>query len=369
MHWSSGMIALAVVGAPSLAQVAPANPPPATRAIESVASAQVRSSLTAHVRGITQDKQGNMWFATDGEGLCRWDGKAFTYFTEKEGLPSNYVRTVQVDSVGNLWITSRDGLCRFDGKAFTRMNSRAKPATGENSFEAMPPGQEALFFPAGEWMDGGILVQEAEMLRHFAAPVDAADVEKLKANPGMNPYDVYSVHRDRDGIIWIGTESRGVYKWDGKAFTWFRDKELDKAAVRAVFKDSRGNAWFGNSGVGLFRYDGKELRNFGDDNNIGNRTWLQGALIRIPGTIGDPHAIVEDGKGILWIGAFDSGVWCNDGKTMTNFTMKDGLPTDSVSAIYEDRSGKLWFGTFKGVCTLDGKAFSVVGEVPKPESR
>jgi len=262
-----------------------------------------------------------MWFATDGEGLVQYDGKAFAYFTEKQGLPSNYVRTVQVDIAGNLWITSRNGLCRFDGSTFTRMDSAAKAATGENSFETRPPGHDALLFPSAFPAPSGIYVQEGDSLRILPIPVDEADRAKLKANPGMHPYAVYVVSRDRGGSIWMGTENRGVCKWDGKTFTWFRDKELDKAAVRAVFKDSRGNAWFGNSGVGLFRFDGKELRNFGDDNNIGNRTWLQGSLIRIPGTIGDPHAIVEDSKGTLWIGAFDSGVWRYDGKAMTNFTM------------------------------------------------
>lgn len=359
----SGLLGVPLGGTACLAQSDAA--PGTTTVDEAAAKAPGALALTAHVRGIVQDKQGKMWFATDGEGLCRWDGKGFTFFTEKNGLPSNYVRTVQTDGAGNLWITSRDGLCRFDGKKFTRMDALAKPATGENSFEAKPPGPDALFFPS----TNGVFVQEGGTLRFFAIPIDAADAEKLKANPGLNPYDVYTVYRDREENIWMGTESRGVCKWDGKAFTWFREKDLDKAAVRAIHRDARGDAWFGNSGVGLFRYDGNELRNFGDDNNIGNRTWLQGSLIRMPGTIGDPHAIIEDKVGNVWIGAFDSGAWRYDGKTMTNFTTKDGLPTDSVSAIYEDRSGKLWIGTLKGVCTFDGKAFALVGEPSRPGKR
>jgi len=363
MHWSSGLIALAVFGA--FAQVSPADPPPAdTREVDRVADGEVRNSLSAHVRGIAQDQRGNMWFATDGEGLVRYDGKAFTYFTEKEGLPSNFVRTVQTDANGELWITSRDGLCRFDGKAFTRIDA-AKAAR----LESLPP-DGSLLFPS----EDGVLVYDGAGVRFLGLPLEEKEVVRRREDPnwnarGLNASAVYSVHRGKDGAIWFGTESRGVCRYDGKSFTWFRDKDLDKAAVRAVFQDSRGDAWFGNSGVGLFRFDGKELRNYGDDNGIGNRTWLQGALIRIPGTIGDPHAIVEDSKGTLWIGAFDSGVWRYDGKAMANFTTRAGLPTDSVSAIYEDRTGVLWFGTFKGVCTFDGKKFVVVGGVPKSENR
>ncbi|MBL8885166.1 MAG: hypothetical protein JNK16_00780 [Phycisphaerales bacterium] len=364
MHWSSGLIALAVVGAPVFAQVSPANPPPVeARSIDSVAGGEVRNSLTAHVRGITQDKQGNMWFATDGEGLCRYDGKTFTYFADKDGLPSNYVRTVQVDAKGDLWITSRDGLCRFDGKAFTRFE-----AAKAEKIQSLPAAG-SLFFPS----EDGVLVFDGTAVRFLGLPLDEADAAVRREDPnwnarGLNQYAVYSVHRGRDGAIWFGTESRGVCRYDGKSFTWFRDKDLDKSAVRTIFQDSRGDVWMGNSGVGLFRYDGKQLRNFGDDNGIGNRTWLQGSLIRMPGTIGDPHAITEDRDGNLWIAAFDSSVWRRNAEGMRNFTPKDGINADPVSAIYEDRDGKLWFGTFRGICTWDRQQFRPVAGASEPAS-
>lgn len=307
------------------------------------------ASLTAHVRSIAQDQRGNMWFATDGEGLVRWDGKAFTHFTEKQGLPNDYVRTVQVDGAGELWITTRNGLCRYDGNAFTRVPVPADSAPPQ-------PTPDLMWFET----EGGAMYYDGSVVRFLRLPVDEADKNWRSDVPGLHPYSVYKVHGARDGTVWFGTETRGVCKWDGQTFTWLREVDLDKSAVRSIYLDSGGNTWMGNSGVGLFRYDGKELRNFGDDNNIGNRTWLQGALIRIPGTIGDPHAIMQDKAGNVWVGAFDSGVWRYDGKAMTNFTTKDGLPVDAVSAIYEDHAGTLWFGTYRGVCTFDGKAFTLV---------
>lgn len=323
-------------------------------------SARVAAELTAHVRGITQDQRGNMWFATDGEGLVRWDGKAFTHFTEKQGLPNDYVRTVQVDGAGDLWITTRDGLCRFDGTRFTRI---PVPADSKQNPPRLTP--DLMWFES----EGGALYFDGEDVGFLPLPVDEADKNWRSEVPGLNPYRLYSVHKARDGTVWFGTETRGVCRWDGNSFTWFRGVDLDKSAVRSIYQDSGGNTWMGNSGVGLFRYDGKELRNFGDDNNIGNRTWLQGSLIRIPGTIGDPHAITQDKAGNIWIGAFDSGVWRYDGKAMTNFTTKDGLPVDSVSAIYEDRAGMLWFGTYRGICTFDGKAFAPVRAAAESKSR
>lgn len=313
--------------------------------------ARVASELTAHVRGITQDQRGNLWFATDGEGLVRWDGKEFTFFTETQGLPNNYVRTVQVDSAGNLWITTRDGLCRFDGNVFTRVP--VPPAA-----DPPPLTPDLMWFES----EGGAMYLDDDRVGFLRLPVDEADKNWRSDVPGLNPYRLYSVHNARDGTVWFGTETRGVCRWDGKSFTWFREIDLDKSAVRSIYLDTGGNKWMGNSGVGLFRHDGTELRNFGIDHKIENLTWLRGRYVRMPGKIADPHAILQDKAGIIWIGAFDSGVWRYDGKTMTNFTTKNGLPVDSVSAIYEDRAGKLWFGTLEGVCIWDGKRFERVGE-------
>lgn len=359
MRAKSALIAVLFIAAPGVAQTPADHAGSGGQATESVLRGEERATLSAHVRGITQDQRGNMWFATDGEGLVCFDGKTFAYFTEKEGLPSNFVRTVQTDANGEFWITSRDGLCRFDGKTFTRIES----AKAEKVESLPPPG--SLLFPS----EGGVLVFDGASVRFLGLPLDEAEAARRREDPnwrarGLNAYAVYSVHRGRDGAIWFGTESRGVYRYDGKSFTRFVEKDLNAAAVRAIFQDSRGNVWMGNSGVGLFRYDGKELRNYGDDNGIGNRTWLQGGLVRMPGTIGDPHAIAEDRDGNVWIAAFDSGVWRINADGRRNFTFKDGLNDEAVSAIYEDRDGKLWFGTRKGVCTFDGKGFAAIPSKP-----
>ena len=58
------------------------------------------------------------------------------------------------------------------------------------------------------------------------------------------------------------------------------------------------------------------------------------------------------------IGTIDNGVWSYDGKTITNYTTKDGLPIDSIWTIYKDNSGVLWYGTVAGVYKFNGKTFT-----------
>ena len=65
-----------------------------------------------------QDKAGNIWFSTSGEGVYRYDGKSFTNFTKNEGLPSNYIQSIIEDKAGNLWFGTSEGISRYDGKSF-----------------------------------------------------------------------------------------------------------------------------------------------------------------------------------------------------------------------------------------------------------
>ena len=90
---------------------------------------------------------------------------------------------------------------------------------------------------------------------------------------------------------------------------------------------------------------------------------LQKTLTKKDGLIGDTiTTIFEDSKGNLWFGT-TNGVSRYDGKAFQNFTQIDGLALDTVGAILEDSRGTLWFGTGrwnvegKGVSRYDGKTF------------
>lgn len=79
------------------------------------------------------------------------------------------------------------------------------------------------------------------------------------------------------------------------------------------------------------------------------------------GTLSSIMTITGDDLGNLWIGTYDAGVWCYDGKKITNYTTKDGLTGNAIMSIYKDSKGTLWFGVDKGgVCTFNGKSFESV---------
>uniref|UniRef100_UPI00359320FA hybrid sensor histidine kinase/response regulator n=1 Tax=Aquiflexum sp. TaxID=1872584 RepID=UPI00359320FA len=75
------------------------------------------NSLSSHsIRHIVEDRQGYLWFATSGGGICQYDPKTghFTPFTKKDGLPSNSISRVEMDEKGKLWMSTNKGICRLD---------------------------------------------------------------------------------------------------------------------------------------------------------------------------------------------------------------------------------------------------------------
>src|SRR5689334_7155335 len=81
------------------------------------------AALGKEIRCIYQDAQQNYWFATNGEGVFKYDGKNIVQFTEKHGLCSNFVWNVLQGQDGRLWFKTRDAICYFNGTAFITLTA------------------------------------------------------------------------------------------------------------------------------------------------------------------------------------------------------------------------------------------------------
>jgi ligand-binding sensor domain-containing protein len=307
------------------------------------------SVLGKNIGSLLQDKNNTYWFASNGDGVYRYDGKTIMHFTDKDGLCSNFVWTIQEDVNGHLWFTTRDGVCRFDGVSFTNFATIIRTAmTGVLHYRS-----GGLFFGH---LNGVCFFDGATFTNFTIHP----DTYRPETNDRSRPYSVYCSVADRSGNVWFGTQEKGVCRYDGTTFTYLTEKKLDAAAVRCIFQDREGRLWFGNNGAGLFRYDGITLRNITDEKGLGNPEFLKAKkVLDRPGTLARVWAINEDRDGNLWIGTIDAGVWKFDRKTLTNYTTKDGLSGNSIWAIYKDRKGELLFVTNgDAISTYNGHSFT-----------
>lgn len=316
----------------------------------------VTSKMDKNIRSIYQDRNGNYWFGTNAAGVYRYDGVTLAQYTVKDGLADNQVQSIQEDEMGYLWFgTGLFGVTRFDGKTFTTFTNKETLVLNTETPNKLKTEPNSLWFYAG----GGAFFYTENKLTYLPIGKTDADISNSQnTSKNLSRFSVYSILKDRKGNLWFGTQAAGVCRYDGKSFTWFTEKGLAGPAVLCLFEDKKGNIWMGNNGVGLFCYDGKTLTNFTQEKKLENENFRVTGESK-PGTLTRIYSINQDYKGTLWIGTVDTGVWLYDGKSIINYTTKDGLTSNAINTIYKDHYEYIWLGTDQdGICKFNGKTFT-----------
>jgi signal transduction histidine kinase len=158
--------------------------------------------------------------------------------------------------------------------------------------------------------------------------------------------------RFNTGIVWIGTRS-GLNRFDERKGTFtkfFHNTANPKNSlcgdyILSLHEDSEGNLWVGTRGNGLSKISfhsnsNPQFENFKhdphDDSSISSNSI---------------HSIYQDRNGKLWFGTGGGGLnfFNEDQKTFTKFITaendSDGISGNWVYNIVEENSGKFWLGT------------------------
>lgn len=301
------------------------------------------TQVDGEIRAIFEDKENNIWFASNGNGVFKYDGITIINYTEKHGLASNFVWMIAASKDGKIWFKTRllpldsDAICYYDGYGFKTM----PVDTGFISYD----------FNTGE------LLFAYYYNGTFLTPIQLPHTSPIKNEFNQRfHYDIYASCKDTRGRAWLGTCSAGLCKYDGKNYTWSDNKELG-APIRDIYEDSKGVVWVGNNGDGLFRYNGTEFINFSREMNVHNPNFDKYPVGK-PGFMSRIWKITEDPQNNLWIATIDNGIWKYNGEKLINYTTENGLPIDSIWTIVFDQKGNLWVGTAgAGVYTFDGEKF------------
>lgn len=321
------------------------------------------------VRSMLHDQQGNFWFGSWNEGVCRWDGKELTYFTVDDGLTDNQIRAIQQDPRGVVWFEGGVGLSGFDGQRIFTPTDKDYSAPDDWRL-----GPHDLWFKE----DGAVGATEREarpgayrydgkILTYLAYPVPDASAPA----GGFNGYATTCIAKGRGGRMWFATYN-SVFGYDGKTLTVLDEQRLGldertgRLHVRCVYEDRRGNLWIGNNGIGVILFDGHTATQFTQAHRLGSMGMHGDRTTPLPGDVTDGSptlhrvfSIGEDRAGHIWFGTIDHGAWRFDGTTLQNFTAADGLTTKDVMGIYTDRNGDLWLAGH-GVFRFDGTSFARV---------
>jgi ligand-binding sensor domain-containing protein/signal transduction histidine kinase len=276
---------------------------------------QVEDGLPQNtVKVIRQTRDGYLWLGTE-EGLVRFDGVRFAVFdsTSVPEMRISFVTSLLEDAAGTLWIgTNGGGLLSYRGGRFAAYGLADKPALQVSAL--------ASAGPEGPWLAAG----DVGLLQ-----MKAGTLVRRPGNDRLPLSEVFVLHRDRQGTLWIGTRSNGLVSIrDGEARQYTVRNGLSDDHVWALADGADGSVWVGTD---------KGLSHLAHDGAITN-TILDESV----------RAILEDRHGNLWVGSNDRGLRrLRDGQWL-RFGTADGLSNDTVWALYEDREGSLWVGTNGG---------------------
>jgi ligand-binding sensor domain-containing protein/signal transduction histidine kinase len=319
-----------------------------TPRFETISTEQGLSQSTVHA--ILQDRQGFMWFATEG-GLNKYDGYQFTVFNHDPDDPGslidNVIESMYEDRDGILWIGTSVGLDRFDPKTELFLHYpqdlAGSPDLEGQLISAIFQDQSGTLWVGTN--GGGLAALDLTTNQFTMYKHSPQDPQSLSDN------SIDSIYEDRDGDLWIGTDA-GLDRFDkttDKFIPYFRQASSGSSSigdnpVNVIDEDSQGVLWFGTlSGLFQWNKSDDELIQFQHDPN--DTDSLSDNTVT---------SILEDSQGALWIGT-GTGLDQFD-KTLSHFIHYTHNPNDlhsltsnSIRSIYEDHSGVLWIGTSGGL--------------------
>ncbi len=331
--------------------------------------ADPKSLSNDEIRALHRDRQGRLWIGTETGGLNRLDGGAttgeFVSFRHDPATPgtlsNNSIISITEDRTGMLWFGSYLGLDKHN------------PASERIVTYRQRPGHEQSLSSQAIW---AILEDSSDALwiGTYESGLDRIDREHGRVDhyppnshdPASLPHGtVSSLWEDHAGILWVGTWG-GLARFDHareRLTTYSHDPEdagsLRSDMVVALSEDSADRLWVGTL-QGLHLFDRESER-----------------FIRYPRHPTDPsslaydwiYSILEDRGGNVWFGAIGGGLYrlshsANGDRQPTEHfvhyrhdrTDDDSLSGDKIASLYQDRSGRLWIGTFgAGLNRLAGR--------------
>ena len=262
--------------------------------------------ISQFVRRIFQDRSGNLWFGTNGDGVARYNGDFLEYFSINEGFGGVAVRGIVEDQDGNIWFGTEGGLTKYDGVSF--INFTEKDGLINNDVWS-------LFIDNNEiiWIGTlqGISQFDGEVFTPFTIPEAEPDYNRGVTSAKI----VHSIMEDSKGQMWFGTNA-GAYFYDGKLVSNISEKNgLCNNAVNDILEDKNGNIWFATHYKGVCFWDGLSFTRIATKQRAsGTEVW----------------SLYEDASGQIWFPIESFGVYRYNDKTLTNFDKKKGLESGAI---------------------------------------
>lgn len=283
------------------------------------------------VLSITQDVQGNMWFATFN-GVNRFDGYDFTVYRHETGnagsIGDNMVYAVKADDKGGVWVGTNNWLSYYDADRDAFRNYRCPQKE-----------EDVRVMQIADVDDSRLLVNTSAGLYVFHVADTSfvqsglpADLFRLKAT---------AIYRSKDSLYIGAKDGLWMYSFASRTLEHLHALPLGRKEILTLLQHGN-HLWIGTEGDGLYRMDRttRELRHY----TAGGPDGLSSNFVR---------SLALDARNRLWVGTFTS-LDIYDEATgrfqvyTSNRRQNRSLSQSSIRSIFMDSQGGMWLGTYFG---------------------
>ncbi|MEO8201124.1 MAG: two-component regulator propeller domain-containing protein [Gemmatimonadota bacterium] len=303
-----------------------------------------KDGAPSETRALAQTSDGYLWLGT-AAGLVRFDGVRFVPFAPINGdtLEGGGIRTLLGTRDGSLWITWSNG-------RVSQLRGGRVRSYGERD-------GLAVTYQVVESSTGNLVAGTARGLARFTDG-KWKDVNREWGYPGT---ECKALWFDRDDALWAETADRVVYLPLGSHRFLDPGNRLRNGSALARFAQEKdGTIWMAE----VFR--------------AAHTLWRTGDRHTVTEVAVGTWTLLIDRKGSLWIGSAGDGLRrvlnpstirgkeiAQFGAEAEQFTEKDGLLSNLIDAMMEDREGNIWIANSRGIERFREGAFS---PLPTPGS-
>lgn len=299
---------------------------------------------------IIEDADGNIWIGTYGKGIDVLSSKTKTFkhfgaSAQKGSLSSDVILDMYKDLEGSIWIGTMSGGLNVWNKQTNGF--KVYQNSGSNSIS------DNIVRGIYQPKPGTLYLATEKGLNIFDIATNHFSKYQNKSNDPFSISDdaVYTIFKDREGGVWLGTYFGGLnyYHEKGLGFEYYYptgvNNSLSGNAVSAFLEAKSGNMWIGteDGGLNYFNTADKTFKKYPFSSNQDKLSYH------------NIHALYEDKKGNIWIGMYTGGLNILNPKTgkikryKSIANQPNTLSDNSIYSIDEDREGRIWIATIAGL--------------------
>ena len=333
---------------------------------------------SAEAHSLLFDRDGSLWAGTEKQGIYRiHDGVAESY-RAVNGLSGDNVNGFYQDREGNLWVATDGGLDFFRDSRVVNFSMRE--GLSANATISVVARQ-----------DGSVWVASRETL-------DILRDNKFSAitrDQGLPGESVDALFEDHLGQLWVGVDHR-LFLYQNGRFSEITKPDgtalAEHGGVPAIVEDGDNNIWVATDGSThhLFRIRDRRVREeipigsipyaewLAADNEVG--VWIASStnqlahyrdgqleVVSLPGASSlRIQSILRDSDNSLLVATSDGVIRWNAG-SFTLFGRQNGLPCASIFSLIKDNSDSLWLNAQCGILQIAGSELAKWRQQPDSE--